>query len=156
MYTVEYGNLPNFNNLYLDYISANEDDYKKVAPFFNAHFRSNEDFFKIIDEKAHNYNTNRYFDKNVLIDILKRQNVDFGGDEFTAHNIELLKSDDTFTVVTGQQVSLYTGPLYTVLKTITSIKLAKDLKERFPSSILSLSSGLKRKTTILMRQTIFT
>lgn len=132
MYTVEYGSLPNFNNLYLDYISSNEDDYKKVSPFFNAHFRSNEDFFKIIDEKAHNYNTNRYFDKNVLIDILKRQNVDFGGDEFTAQNIELLKSDDTFTVVTGQQVSLYTGPLYTVLKTITSIKLAKDLKERFP------------------------
>lgn len=132
MYTVEYGSLPTFNNLYLDYISADEESYKKLKPFFNAHFRSNEEFFKVIDEKVQNYNTNRYFDKNVLIDILKRQNVDFGGDEFTAQNIELLKSDNTFTVVTGQQVGLYTGPLYTVLKTITSIKLAKELKEKFP------------------------
>lgn len=132
MYTAEYGKLPNFNNLYLDYISASEDDYKKIMPFFNANFRDNEDFFKVIDEKVQNYNTNRYFDKNVLIDILKRQNLDFGGDESTVHNIELLKSDETFAVVTGQQVGLYTGPLYTILKTITSIKLAKNLKERFP------------------------
>ncbi len=132
MYKVEYSNLPNFNNLYLDYISPNEDDYKKLKPFFNAHFRDSEEFFKVIDEKVHSYNSNRYFDKNVLIDILKRQNVDFGGDEHTVQNIELLKSDDTFTVVTGQQVGLYTGPLYTILKTITSVKLAKNLKERFP------------------------
>lgn len=132
MYTVEFGSLPTFNNLYLDYISSDEGSYKKLAPFFNAHFRSNEEFFKVIDEKVQNYNTNRYFDKNVLIDILKRQNVDFGGDEFTAQNIELLKSDDTFAVVTGQQVGLYTGPLYTILKTITTIKLTKELKDKFP------------------------
>lgn len=132
MYTVEFANLPNFNNLYLDYISENEADLKKIKPFFNAHFRNNEEFFKVIDEKIQNYNTNRYFDKNVLIDILKRQNVDFGGDETTVQNIELLKSDDTFAVVTGQQVGLYTGPLYTVLKTISTIKLAQNLKERFP------------------------
>jgi bacillithiol synthase len=132
MYTVEYGSLPNFNNLYLDYISPNEDDYKKLKPFFNAHFRDNEEFFKVIDEKVHSYNSNRYFDKNVLIDILKRQNIDFGGDEHTVQNIELLKSDDTFAIVTGQQVGLYTGPLYTILKTITTIKLAKNLTERFP------------------------
>ncbi len=132
MYTVEYASLPNFNNLYLDYISSNEDDWKKLKPFFNAHFRDNEEFFKVIDEKVQNYNSSRYFDKNVLIDILKKQNIDFGGDESTVHNIELLKSDDTFAIVTGQQVGLYTGPLYTILKTITSIKLAKNLKERFP------------------------
>jgi bacillithiol synthase len=132
MYTVEFANLPNFSNLYLDYISQNEADLKKIRPFFNAHFRDNEDFFKVIDEKIQNYNTNRYFDKNVLIDILKRQNVDFGGDETTVQNIELLKSDDTFTIVTGQQVGLYTGPLYTILKTISTIKLAQNLKERFP------------------------
>lgn len=132
MYTVEFNKLPNFNNLYLDYISQSEEDFIRLKPFFNAHYRENEEFFKVIDDKMHSYNTSRYFDKNVLIDILKRQNVTFGGSEHTAHNIELLKSDETFAVVTGQQVGLYTGPLYTILKTITTIKLAKNLKERFP------------------------
>jgi len=132
MYPVEYNKLPSFNNLYLDYISNSEEDFNKLKSFFNAHFRENEEFFKVIDDKIHNYNTSRYFDKNVLIDILKQQNVTFGGNENTAQHIELLKSEETFAVVTGQQVGLYTGPLYTILKTITAIKLAKNLKERFP------------------------
>jgi bacillithiol synthase len=132
MYTVEFNKLPGFSNLYLDYITGDEEEQKKLKPYFNTFFKDNEDFFKVIDEKVHNYSTSRYFDKNVLIDILKRQNVTYGGDDSTAGNIELLKSDDTFTVVTGQQVSLYTGPLYTIYKTITTIKLAKNLKERFP------------------------
>ena len=34
MYTVEFNKLPNFNNLYLDYISSSEEDYKKLKPFF--------------------------------------------------------------------------------------------------------------------------
>ncbi len=132
MYTVEFNKLPNFNNLYLDYISAAEEENAKLKPYFNSMFRDNEDIFKVVDEKIHNYNTSRYFDKNVLIDILKQQNVTYGGDEYTAANIELLISDHTFTIVTGQQVSLYTGPLYTILKTISAVKLAKDLKERLP------------------------
>ena len=132
MYTVEFNKLPNFNNLFLDYISTSEEDSNKLKPFFNSLFRDNEDIFKVIDEKIHNYNTSRYFDKNVLIDILKRQNVTFGGDEFTASNIEQLTNENTFAVVTGQQVGLYTGPLYTILKTISTVKLAKELKEKFP------------------------
>ena len=105
---------------------------KNLNLFFNSHYRESEDIFKVIDEKVHNYNTSRYFDKNVLIDILKRQNVTFGGDDSTAANIEMLVSENTFAVVTGQQVGLYTGPLYTILKTISTVKLAKELKERFP------------------------
>lgn len=132
MYTVEFNKLPNFNNLYLDYINAGEEELAKQMPFFNAMYRDNEDFFKVIDDKVHNYNTSRYFDKNNLIDILKHQNVTFGGDEYTAANIEKLSEDNTFAVVTGQQVGLYTGPVYTILKTVTAVKLAKDLHERFP------------------------
>ncbi len=132
MYTVEFSKLPNFNNLYLDYISGGEEEMEKLKPFFNSMYRDNEEFFKVIDDKVYNYSTNRYFDKNILIDILKHQNVTFGGDEYTAANIEKLSGEHTFAVVTGQQVSLYTGPVYTILKTITAVKLAKDLHERFP------------------------
>lgn len=132
MYTVEFNKLPNFNNLFLDYINAGKEELEKLKPFFNTMYRDNEDFFKVIDEKVHNYNTSRYFDKNLLIEILKHQNVTFGGDEYTAANIEKLSDENTFAVVTGQQVGLYTGPVYTILKTITAIKSAKDLHERFP------------------------
>jgi bacillithiol biosynthesis cysteine-adding enzyme BshC len=132
MQTADYSKLPNFSKLFLEYVSGDEESFKKLKPFFNEHFRNNEEFFKVIDAKIHNYNTNRYFDKDLLIEILKRQNMGFGGNDKTATNIELLKREDTFAVVTGQQVGLYSGNMYTIYKTITTIKLAENLSARFP------------------------
>lgn len=132
MYKVPFNKLPTFQKLFLDYISPDEEEFGKISGFFHASYRDNEEIFKVIDGKSHNYNAGRYFDKNTLIDILKRQNVTFGASEQTAANIELLADENTFAVVTGQQVGLYSGNFYTILKTITAIKLAADLKTRFP------------------------
>ncbi len=104
MYTVEFNKLPSFQKLFLDYVSADEENFNRINKFFHASYRDKEEIFKVIDDKAHSYNANRYFDKNILIDILKRQNVTFGGNDKTASNIELLKDENTFAVVTGQQV----------------------------------------------------
>jgi bacillithiol synthase len=131
MYTVEYNLLPNFTNLFLDYISDDAEKYAKVKRFIKTNYRSDEEVFKVIDNKIQNYNSNRYFDKHLLIEILKQQNVTFGGTEITAANIELLNNDNTFAVVTGQQVGLYTGNLYTIYKTITAIKLSFELRNKY-------------------------
>lgn len=132
MFTVDYNKLPNYPNLFLDYISPQEEKFKKVRDYFNADFKSNEDILKLIESKTHTYNTSRYFDKNILTDILKKQNRIFGGNERAESNIEMLKDENTFAVVTGQQVGLYTGNLYTIFKAITAIKLSTELKARFP------------------------
>lgn len=131
---VEFKKLPGVSDqkLFLDYISPDENNFAKIREFFNAGFRENENFFKVIESKSQNYNANRYFDRNALIDILKTENVSFGGNEYTAANIEKLKRENTFAVVTGQQVGLYTGNLYTILKAASAVKLAAKLKERFP------------------------
>jgi hypothetical protein len=84
MYTAEFNKLPSFQKLFLDYISEDEENFNRIAKFFYSSYRNNEEIFKVIDSKSHNYNANRYFDKNILIDILKRQNVTFGGNEQTA------------------------------------------------------------------------
>ncbi|TWR27356.1 bacillithiol biosynthesis cysteine-adding enzyme BshC [Mucilaginibacter pallidiroseus] len=47
-------------------------------------------------------------------------------------NIDLLSSDDTFTITTGHQLNIFTGPLYFIYKIVTAIKLAGQLKENFP------------------------
>jgi bacillithiol synthase len=132
MFTIEYNKLPNYPELFLDYISPDEDKFKKVRGYFNADFKSNEDILKIIESKTQTYNSTRYFDKNLLAEILKKQNKTFGGGERTDSNIDLLRDDNTFAVVTGQQVGLYTGNLYTVIKAVTAVKLSAELKARFP------------------------
>ncbi|MGI4749921.1 MAG: bacillithiol biosynthesis cysteine-adding enzyme BshC [Janthinobacterium lividum] len=47
-------------------------------------------------------------------------------------NIELLNQENTFTVTTGHQLNIFTGPLYFIFKIVTAINLARDLKAKFP------------------------
>ncbi|WP_300674339.1 bacillithiol biosynthesis cysteine-adding enzyme BshC [Soonwooa sp.] len=53
--------------------------------------------------------------------------------ESQSKNIELLKDSDTFTVTTGHQLNLFTGPVFFVYKILQTIKTASFLKEKFPT-----------------------
>jgi bacillithiol biosynthesis cysteine-adding enzyme BshC len=47
-------------------------------------------------------------------------------------NINLLKQENSYTITTGHQLNIFTGPLYFIFKIVTAINLAKDLKKQFP------------------------
>ncbi|HEK19410.1 MULTISPECIES: bacillithiol biosynthesis cysteine-adding enzyme BshC [unclassified Mucilaginibacter] len=69
--------------------------------------------------------TEQYFGKGVDFPQLQSQ-------EFVKAQIELLKNDNTFTITTGHQLNIFTGPLYFIYKIVTAIKLCRQLKEAFP------------------------
>ncbi|MGI4806293.1 MAG: bacillithiol biosynthesis cysteine-adding enzyme BshC [Janthinobacterium lividum] len=52
--------------------------------------------------------------------------------ELTRLNLNLLNQENTFTITTGHQLNIFTGPLYFIFKIVTAINLAKDLKAEFP------------------------
>ncbi|MES2588686.1 MAG: bacillithiol biosynthesis cysteine-adding enzyme BshC [Bacteroidota bacterium] len=52
--------------------------------------------------------------------------------EKTQENIDLLKQENTFTVTTGHQLNLLTGPMYFHYKILHTIKLAEELKKSYP------------------------
>jgi len=73
-------------------------------------------------------------DRTLLVDELKAQY----GDLLEKHphvgqNINLLAQENTFTVTTGHQLNIFTGPLYFIFKIISAIKLCQSLKTNFPS-----------------------
>ncbi len=45
--------------------------------------------------------------------------------------INSLREENTFTVTTGHQLNIFTGPLYFIYKIITCIRLAQSLKEKY-------------------------
>ena len=47
-------------------------------------------------------------------------------------NISLLKNENTFTVTTGHQLNLFSGPLYVIFKIISTINLSEKLRKKFP------------------------
>lgn len=66
-------------------------------------------------------------DRNALCDALRELNAGLGADGQTLKNIELLRQTDVVAVVTGQQAGLFGGPLYTLYKALSAIRLAEEL-----------------------------
>ena len=60
--------------------------------------------------------------------ILARQNAKFGASPKTLENIERLRSG-AYAVVTGQQVGLFGGPVFSIYKALTAVKLAQEVEK---------------------------
>jgi len=69
-------------------------------------------------------------DRDTLADVLTEQNAAWGNDdESVRSNIDALRQPDSAAVVTGQQLGLFGGPLYTVYKAVTAVQLARRMSE---------------------------
>lgn len=69
-------------------------------------------------------------DRDALSDALADMNAKWGAGEETLKNVARLRSRDAVAVVSGQQVGLFTGPLYTIYKALSAVKLAACLSQR--------------------------
>ena len=72
----------------------------------------------------------RHIPREELAAILTEQNTSYGCGPETLGQIEKIVRDRAGAVVTGQQVGLFSGPLYTIYKALTAVKLAADLSRR--------------------------
>lgn len=70
--------------------------------------------------------------RKLLTHVLTEQYQDLADKENSDHNIQLLNDSNTFTITTGHQLNLFTGPLYFLYKIISTINLCKKLKTAYP------------------------
>ncbi len=102
-------------------------DAGKLQRFFHYH-PAMETFEDAISWQQHHFNN-----RTLLVARLIHQYETVKSDKTIAMaNIEKLKYENTFTVTTGHQLNIFTGPLYFLYKLISVIKLASRLKIRFP------------------------
>lgn len=71
-------------------------------------------------------------DRAALVDVLHNQYSSIKTSSDVKANINLLADERTFTITTGHQLNIFTGPLYFIYKIVTAINLAKQLKQEFP------------------------
>ncbi len=120
---INFGDIPGQHNLFLDYLY----EFDNVKKFYKHDFRNRDEYLKIFKTISE---TNREF-RNDVPKIITSQYQGFNLSEKTKNNIDLLKEKNTLAVVTGQQLGVLGGPLYTLYKIITAIKFAGHLKERY-------------------------
>jgi bacillithiol biosynthesis cysteine-adding enzyme BshC len=111
------------SRLYADFMT----DPSRIASYLPADFRSTSVWEKTIRQVVH-----RTLDRSALVKALSRQNRDFQCGVRTLAHIDLLLNDTCVAVVTGQQVGVLGGPLYSLYKAITAIKLAQQLSKDHP------------------------
>lgn len=121
--------LPGLSSLTQDYY-YNPD---KVSPFYNGNFRKLSDFHKQA-EKVRSH----AFQRKQLTAILEEQNRNYGCGSETLGNIHNLKQNQTCAVVSGQQVGLFSGPLYTIYKALTAVKLTEYLNKNDKGSFVPI------------------
>ena len=110
-----FSQIPHSSKLFLDFLSG----APGVGPFFprDLHFSQ-----WIKDEAGKvQYDSAR---RQKVAGILDRQNKAWGASSKTLENISRLKSG-AMAIVTGQQVGLFGGPLFSILKALTAVKLAE-------------------------------
>jgi bacillithiol synthase len=113
-----------FTPFFLDYI----EEKPALKPFYSR-FPRIENFKDQIVEKSQSFTPHQ---RKVLSSALKQQYRQTPVSEAVKKNIDLLNTSTSFTVTTGHQLNIFTGPLYFIYKIITVINTCRQLKEMYP------------------------
>lgn len=122
LHQINFEGTKRFSPLFLDYIRGE----KKLSKFHGARPEI-ESFEATI--------ANRNFEdekREVLVDVLKSQYENCETRSQVAQNIASLRQPNTFTVTTGHQLNIFTGPLFFVYKIVAAINMARSLKVKYP------------------------
>jgi bacillithiol synthase len=120
--TIPFDQIPGQSRLFLDYLR----DASALRRFYPEAVKHHYDLPARRDRVLAEYKTNR----DALGDALERMNRNWGATQKTLDNISLLRQNDCIAVVSGQQAGLFGGPLYTVYKALSAVKLAECMAQR--------------------------
>ncbi len=119
---LEFSDTGRFTSLFLDYLKQKPE----LAPFYGD-FPLPESFQTLISK--------RVFDPSkrpILVEALHRQYANLESPDSVRANIDSLLLKSTFTITTGHQLNLCTGPLYFIYKIVAAISMANALKSHYP------------------------
>jgi bacillithiol biosynthesis cysteine-adding enzyme BshC len=115
-----------YTPLILDYL----DQKNELNQFYNR-FPAIENFEDQIEEKKAFFTSEK---RQVLVKVLRAQYEKVEVSSAVSKNIEAFSEENTFSITTGHQLNLFTGPLYFLYKIVSTINLASALKERYPEN----------------------
>lgn len=113
-----------FSSFFIDYITQKE----SLKKYYHR-FPTLENFGAQIEERKNFPAAHR----QTLHDVLQQQYQGLKTSSRVEANLQSLVDQKTFTVTTGHQLNIFTGPLYFIYKIITVINACKVLKEKYPA-----------------------
>ncbi|HMG75100.1 MAG TPA: bacillithiol biosynthesis cysteine-adding enzyme BshC [Pyrinomonadaceae bacterium] len=125
--TIKFDQIPQQTRLFLDYLR----DPVALRRFYPEAVRAHYE----VSERRERVLANHKTDRTAVCDALDRMNRGWGATEKTLANIRQLREADCIAVVSGQQAGLFAGPLYTIYKALSAVKLAECMAQRGIKSV---------------------
>jgi len=120
--SLPFSEVPNQSKLFIDY----QNKPLELQKYYPLAVESHTQISQRIPEILANYKA----DRQMLCDVLEEANISNGASDKTLENIQLLRNDDCVAVVSGQQAGLFSGPLYTIYKALSAVKMTECLRGR--------------------------
>ena len=120
---LDYSSLRLFSKLIKDYLRKDKNSILLFSQ--NADIQGFKNIIKLREKKPIN--------RELLVEVLKKQYADVDKTTSSLQNITALIDNNTFTVTTGHQLNLFTGPLYFIYKIISTLNLSIRLKKELPN-----------------------
>lgn len=122
---IDFSTTKTLNSLVHNYINEEE----TIKPFY-TNYPNTKGFTDVIKTVS-----NQIINRDILVNELKLQNnLVLNTNQATVTNTDLLLNKNCFTITTGHQLCLFTGPLYFIYKIFSAINLAQALKKQFPEN----------------------
>lgn len=115
-YCLPFSQIPHTTRLFTDFLS-----YSPAVQFFYPR-SPNLNEWLTAEANSISYDSSR---RERISSILERQNKNWQASEKTLANIDRLRKGAA-AIVTGQQVGLFGGPMFTIYKALTAVKLAEE------------------------------
>ena len=121
-YSIPFVKTQKFNPTFIDYLNEKSEFQSFISQFPNP-----KNFAQAIKNRS--FSLER---RKILVETLEQQ---YQEAQLTPPNtLQLLSQESTFTVCTGHQLNIFTGPLYFTYKIITTINLAETLQKLYPEN----------------------
>ncbi len=108
-----------YSKLFTTYIN----DFEKLRSFYSYNPLSKQE----VQQKAER--VSGFVDREKLIDVLKDFHSKLGISAAQTDQVKKLSQNNALAVVTGQQLGMYGGPVFTIYKTLTAIALARKYEQ---------------------------
>tara|TARA_B110000503_G_scaffold143455_1_gene244980 strand:+ start:194 stop:1813 length:1620 start_codon:yes stop_codon:yes gene_type:complete len=115
-----------FSKIILDYLANSSD----LQDFYSL-YPSLDNFKHAIEHKNFSHE-NRTILGHSLKEQYKKDGLKLRQDGKVLANLNKLEIENTYTITTGHQLCLFTGPLYFIYKIVSTIKLCENLSSHYP------------------------